>query len=43
MKKAVYATILLFVAIMITVIVVASMHEVVLVEYRDGVVVEQTE
>jgi hypothetical protein len=42
-KRIIYATILLFVVIMIAVMVVASLHDVVLVEYENGVVVEQTE
>ena len=41
MKKVVYGTIILFVAILIALLVVASMHDVVLVEYRDGEIVEQ--
>lgn len=41
MKKIIYGTIILFVAILIATIVVASMHDVVLVEYRDGKIVEQ--
>ncbi len=41
MKRVVYGTILLFVAILIATIVIASMHDVVLVEYRDGQIVEQ--
>jgi len=40
-KRVVYGTILLFVAILIATIVIASMHDVVLVEYRDGQIVEQ--
>ncbi len=40
-KKVIYGTILLFVAILIATIIVASRHDVVLVEYRDGKIVEQ--
>ncbi len=41
MKKVIYGTIILFVAILIATIVIASMHDVVMVEYRDGKIVEQ--
>jgi len=40
-KKVIYGTIILFVAILIATIIVASMHDVELVEYRDGKIVEQ--
>lgn len=40
MKKAMYATIALFVLIMIVVIIVAEQHPVRLVKYQNGAVVE---
>ncbi len=40
MKKAMYATIALFVLIMIIVIIVAEQHPVRLVKYQNGAVVE---
>jgi hypothetical protein len=40
MKKAMYATIALFVLIMIAVIIVAEQHPVRLVKYQNGAVVE---
>ena len=43
MKKIIYSTIFLFIAIMVLVIVIASRHPVVTVKYEDGVVVEETE
>jgi len=43
MKRVIYGTILTFVAILIIVAVIASQHEVVEVEYKDGAVVEMTE
>lgn len=41
MKKIMYGTILLFVAIMIIVIVVASFHPVETVKYENGAVVDE--
>ena len=42
MRKVMYSTILLFVGIMIVVSVVALRHPVVIVEYKNSVVVEQS-
>lgn len=41
MKKVIYGTIILFVLILFVTIIVASRHDVVLVEYQNGEIVEQ--
>ncbi len=41
MKKIVYGTIILFIAILIVVMVVASLQPVVTVKYENGTVVEE--
>lgn len=40
MKKVVYSTIVIFLAIMITVAIIASQNKPRMVEYKDGVIVE---
>jgi len=42
-KKIIYGTIFLFIAIMILVIIISSRHPVVTVKYENGAVVEDTE